>query len=110
MKDTMPDISELESNHPSTSSPSSPSTSSIDHRKLSTSRTLIEVLNKTNTITQSVTENIYLNLTNGNPLTSSDTVALVIGASCVGGMFGFLLGVSFTAIFTFIVVTLLRLI
>jgi len=110
IKDTLPDISELESNHPSTSSPSSSSTSSIDHRKLSTSRTLIEVLNKTNTITQSVTENIYLNLTNGNPLTSSDTVALVIGASCVGGMFGFLLGVSFTAIFTFIVVTLLRLI
>ena len=96
MKDTLPDLSEVKA----------------ESKRMDrfSSRNIIEVLNKTNTMTQSVTENIYLNLTNGNPLTASDTAVLCLGAGLVGCIFGFFIGVSFTAIFTFIVVVMLRLV
>ena len=96
VKDTLPDLSEVKAE-----------TKRMDRFS---SRNIIEVLNKTNTMTQSVTENIYLNLTNGNPLTASDTAVLCLGAGLVGCIFGFFIGVSFTAIFTFIVVVMLRLV
>ena len=68
---------------------------------------LLSVLNETKQITSTVTENIYLNLVNGNPLTTTDIVVITLGSVVIGITFGFVLGVSFTSLIALIAAKLL---
>ena len=68
---------------------------------------LIGILNETKQMTTTVTENIYLNLTSGNPLTTTDTAVITIASVLIGIAFGFFIGVSFTSIFAIIAAKLL---
>ena len=75
--------------------------------KSNSSSRLLAVLNETKQITSTVTENIYLNLVNGNPLTTTDIVVITLGSVVIGITFGFVLGVSFTSLIALIAAKLL---
>ena len=76
-------------------------------KKSNSSSRLLAVLNETKQITSTVTENIYLNLVNGNPLTTTDIVVITLGSVVIGITFGFVLGVSFTSLIALIAAKLL---
>jgi len=84
--------------------------SSLPPSRMVTSKSnsrILSVLNETKQITSTVTENIYLNLVNGNPLTTTDIVVITLGSVVIGITFGFVLGVSFTSLIALIAAKLL---
>ena len=81
---------------------------SQNHIASSAGEKLIAILNETKQMTTTVTQNIYLNLTTGNPLTTTDTAVITIASVLIGIAFGFFIGVSFTSIFAIIFAKLIK--